>query len=228
MVGSRRHKGALDSEPASTGPLRPGQPADLSLWSDKAIQNIPLLGVTALHSLAFAVDGTADSHHLFYFQAPDCFMRLPCGAEAAALACWRTLLHPEGDHWTLINVYRAYQDVALTAATEQAVELWCQEHFLQWSALRAADAIRAELTEIVRRIELPYAEPAFGSPENTRNLRKALLSGYFMQVSKPARPWRGAVCWVKQKGRTGSPRTWTDTDSSHRSHATTVRTHRRS
>lgn len=47
-----------------------------------------------------------------------------------------------------------------------------------------ADVIRAELVEIIKRIELPYAEPAFGSKENTLNIKKALLSGYFMQVSR--------------------------------------------
>lgn len=46
-----------------------------------------------------------------------------------------------------------------------------------------ADVIRAELLEIIKRIELPYAEPAFGTQENSLNIRKALLSGYFMQVS---------------------------------------------
>lgn len=47
-----------------------------------------------------------------------------------------------------------------------------------------ADVIRAELLEIIKRIELPYAEPAFGSQENGLNIKKALLSGYFMQVSR--------------------------------------------
>lgn len=47
-----------------------------------------------------------------------------------------------------------------------------------------ADVIRAELLEIIKRIELPYAEPAFGSKENSLNIKKALLSGYFMQVSR--------------------------------------------
>lgn len=49
-----------------------------------------------------------------------------------------------------------------------------------------ADVIRAELVEIIKRIELPYAEPAFGCKENTLNIKKALLSGYFMQVSEAA------------------------------------------
>ena len=47
-----------------------------------------------------------------------------------------------------------------------------------------ADVIRAELLEIIKRIELPYTEPAFGSKENSLNIKKSLLSGYFMQVSR--------------------------------------------
>ncbi|XP_006107658.1 putative pre-mRNA-splicing factor ATP-dependent RNA helicase DHX32 [Myotis lucifugus] len=116
--------------------------------------------------------------------APSCFSHLPRGAEEAALTCWKTFLHPEGDHFTLINVYKAYQDAALSSASEHCVEKWCHERFLNCAALRMAGAVRAELVDIVRRIELPYAEPAFGSQENTLNIKKALLSGFFMQIAR--------------------------------------------
>ncbi|XP_054437658.1 putative pre-mRNA-splicing factor ATP-dependent RNA helicase DHX32 [Pteronotus mesoamericanus] len=116
--------------------------------------------------------------------APSCFLHLPRGAEEAALTCWKTFLHPEGDHFTLINIYKAYQDTTLNSASEHCVERWCQDYFLDCAALRTADAIRAELVEIIKRIELPYAEPAFGSRENTLNLKKALLSGHFMQIAR--------------------------------------------
>jgi pre-mRNA-splicing factor ATP-dependent RNA helicase DHX32 len=56
-----------------------------------------------------------------------------------------------------------------------------------------ADVIRAELLEIIKRIELPYAEPAFGSRENNLNIKKALLSGYFMQVTRAGLPAWAAV-----------------------------------
>ncbi|XP_039093848.1 putative pre-mRNA-splicing factor ATP-dependent RNA helicase DHX32 isoform X1 [Hyaena hyaena] len=114
--------------------------------------------------------------------APSCFSSPPRGAEEAALTCWKTFLHPEGDHFTLINVYKAYQDTALNSTSEHGVEKWCHDYFLNCCALRAADVIRAELLEIVKRIELPCAEPAFGSKENALNIKKALLSGYFMQA----------------------------------------------
>ncbi|KAM4837482.1 putative pre-mRNA-splicing factor ATP-dependent RNA helicase DHX32 isoform X2 [Urocitellus parryii] len=116
--------------------------------------------------------------------APSCFLHLPHGAEEAAMTCWETFLHPEGDHFTLINIYKAYQDTSLNSTSEHYVEKWCHDHFLNSSALRMADVIRAELLEIIKRIELPYAEPAFGSKENNLNIKKALLSGYFMQIAR--------------------------------------------
>ncbi|KAK2497071.1 hypothetical protein MC885_001854 [Smutsia gigantea] len=114
--------------------------------------------------------------------APNCLSHLPRGTEEAALACWKSFLHPEGDHFTLINIYKAYQDVVLNSTSERCVEKWCHDHFLNCCALRMADVIRAELLEIIKRIELPCTEPAFGSKENALNIKKALLSGYFMQA----------------------------------------------
>lgn len=116
--------------------------------------------------------------------APPCFSHLPLEAEAGAAPRWKMFLHPEGDHFTLINIYKAYQDTAQSSASEHCVETWCHDHFLSSSALRMADVIRAELVEIIKRIELPYAAPAFGSAENTLNLKKALVSGFFMQIAR--------------------------------------------
>lgn len=47
-----------------------------------------------------------------------------------------------------------------------------------------AGVIRAELVEIMKRIELPISPPDFGSEENLLSIKKALLSGYFMHVRK--------------------------------------------
>ncbi|ELK11831.1 Putative pre-mRNA-splicing factor ATP-dependent RNA helicase DHX32 [Pteropus alecto] len=74
--------------------------------------------------------------------------------------------------------------LTIAAMVTDCVEKWCQDYFLNCSALRMADVIRAELVEIIKRIELPYAEPAFGSKENALNIKKALLSGYFMQIAR--------------------------------------------
>uniref|UniRef100_A0A8C5U3E1 DEAH-box helicase 32 (putative) n=1 Tax=Malurus cyaneus samueli TaxID=2593467 RepID=A0A8C5U3E1_9PASS len=106
--------------------------------------------------------------------APSCFLHAPPGTEEIALTCWRRFSHPAGDHFTLINIFNAFK-----AATK-----WCRDYFLSCSALSMAEMIRAELVEIMKRIELPISEPDFGSEENLLSIKKALLSGYFMHIAR--------------------------------------------
>ncbi|KAF2975104.1 hypothetical protein EK904_004159, partial [Melospiza melodia maxima] len=78
-------------------------------------------------------------------------------------------------------------DEMLTIAamvTELSREQWCCECFLSCSALSLAEMIRAELVEIMKRIELPISEPDFGSEANLLSIKKALLSGYFMHIAR--------------------------------------------
>lgn len=70
--------------------------------------------------------------------------------------------------------------------TDCSNEKWCRDYFLSSSALSMAGMIRAELLEIMKRIELPISEPAFGAEGNLLSIKKALLSGYFMHVRKNA------------------------------------------
>ncbi|KAL2302698.1 hypothetical protein Nmel_010141 [Mimus melanotis] len=65
-----------------------------------------------------------------------------------------------------------------------SIEKWCRDYFLSCSALSMAEMIRAELVEIMKRIELPISEPDFGSEENLLSIKKALLSGYFMHIAR--------------------------------------------
>uniref|UniRef100_A0A3Q0QU28 Putative pre-mRNA-splicing factor ATP-dependent RNA helicase DHX32 n=1 Tax=Amphilophus citrinellus TaxID=61819 RepID=A0A3Q0QU28_AMPCI len=114
--------------------------------------------------------------------APSCFVELPAGMSCEAVQCHRKFQHPEGDHFTLINIYNAYKqnqrEQYLTA------EKWCQDYFLDHSALRTADSIRSELTDTLNRIELPISEPSFGTKTNTHSIKRALLAGFFMQIAR--------------------------------------------
>ncbi|NWZ31700.1 DQX1 helicase, partial [Asarcornis scutulata] len=119
--------------------------------------------------------------------APNCFLHAPPGTEEIALTCWRKFSHPAGDHFTLINVFNAFREAAADSTSQckyYSNEKWCRDYFLSCSALRMAEIIRAELVEIMKRIELPISEPDFGSQENVLNIKKALLSGYFMHVAR--------------------------------------------
>ncbi|MGH0152668.1 UNVERIFIED_CONTAM: hypothetical protein FKN15_062922 [Acipenser sinensis] len=111
--------------------------------------------------------------------APNCFLEPPSGSEQLALTCHMKFQHSEGDHFTLINVYNAYNQ-----SRHLNLEKWCQDYFLSHTALQTADAIRSELRDIIKRIELPISEPSFGTKSNTLNIKRALLSGYFMQIAR--------------------------------------------
>ncbi|XP_006026653.1 putative pre-mRNA-splicing factor ATP-dependent RNA helicase DHX32 [Alligator sinensis] len=117
--------------------------------------------------------------------ATNCFSRPPPGTEEIALTCWRKFSHLAGDHFTLINVFKAYKEtIANSTSQYYDVEKWCRDYFLNCSALRMAEVIRAELADIIKCIELPISKPDFGSKENILNIKKALLSGYFMQIAR--------------------------------------------
>ena len=91
-------------------------------------------------------------------------------------------------------------DPALPA--DNADEGWCRKHAVSGEALRLAGIVRAELLEVMHRIELPVSPPAFGTDANVLNIQRALISGYFLKVGRGgprgARPWGG--------GRASQPR----------------------
>ncbi|KAJ8686582.1 hypothetical protein QAD02_022376 [Eretmocerus hayati] len=72
----------------------------------------------------------------------------------------------EGDHVTLLNVYRSYQ------STTQK-KPWCQENFLQHRNLEYAVHVRKQLAELTERAKLEKVSCG----DNTENLRRALLEG---------------------------------------------------
>lgn len=108
--------------------------------------------------------------------APPCFITPPANKVEAAATHRRPLLHSDGDHMTLINVYNAYLQ-------HNEDEVWCRTNFLNASALRLAVVIRAELLEVMQRIELPVSPPAFGCQDNSTNIKRALISGFFLKVA---------------------------------------------
>ncbi|KAM6951504.1 DEAD/H (Asp-Glu-Ala-Asp/His) box polypeptide 32a [Aplochiton taeniatus] len=113
---------------------------------------------------------------------PSCFLEPLVGINHEAIQCHRKFQHPEGDYFTLINVYNAFKQSQ--RETYFSVEKWCQDYFLDHTALKTADAVRSELIDILKRIELPISEPFFGTKSNTHNIKRALLAGFFMQIAR--------------------------------------------
>lgn len=103
---------------------------------------------------------------------------------------------------TLINIYNTFMErthtsifqwkhhclkrhqvncVTLCVADNQD-EAWCAANLLSHAALRLAAIIRAELLGVMQRIELPVSPPAFGCQDNCTNIKRALISGFFLKV----------------------------------------------
>ncbi|KAM9840963.1 ATP-dependent RNA helicase DQX1 isoform 2-T2 [Aulostomus maculatus] len=113
--------------------------------------------------------------------APPCLTAEP-SREEAAVSAWRSLMHTEGDHISLINIYSAFTE-------HNQDEAWCTANFLNHAALRLAVVIRAELLEVMQRIELPVSPPAFGCQDNCTNIKRALTSGFFLKPCPVPPSW---------------------------------------
>lgn len=94
--------------------------------------------------------------------------------------------HPDGDHLTLLNVYHAFKGPDAQENPQQ----WCKDHFLNYRALQSADNVRLQLQRTMERMEIDLVSTPFEDKRYYENIRRALLSGFFMQVAKKARQGR--------------------------------------
>ncbi|KAG7014299.1 putative pre-mRNA-splicing factor ATP-dependent RNA helicase DEAH2 [Cucurbita argyrosperma subsp. argyrosperma] len=106
---------------------------------------------------------------------PNCFVR-PREAQKAADEAKARFGHIDGDHLTLLNVYHAYKQ-------NNEDQSWCYENFINHRAMKSADNVREQLVRIMARFNLKLCSTDFNSREYYVNIRKAMLSGYFMQVA---------------------------------------------
>ena len=108
---------------------------------------------------------------------PSCFIR-PRDNQKLADDAKAKFAHYDGDHLTLLNVYHTYKQ------NESNVSKWCWDNFLNQRSLKSADSVRAQLARIMARFNLPLKSGDFSKQEvYYRNIKKALVSGYFMQVA---------------------------------------------
>ena len=135
------------------------------------------------------------------FSVPQCFVRPPEARRAADEAKVQ-FAHIDGDHLTLLNVYHAFKQ-------SRDSPQWCYENFINYRSLMryeifkkkkskkfsipknchvtkikfSADNVRQQLSRIMDRFALPRRSTEFTSKEYYSNIRKALVSGFFMQVA---------------------------------------------
>jgi pre-mRNA-splicing factor ATP-dependent RNA helicase DHX15/PRP43 len=110
---------------------------------------------------------------------PQIFVR-PAAARKRADEMKALFAHPEGDHLTMLNVYHAFKGAQAQANPRQ----WCHDHFISLRALQSADNVRDQLKRIMEKNELELVSTPFQDKDYYTNIRRALVSGFFMQVAK--------------------------------------------
>lgn len=83
------------------------------------------------------------------------------------------LHHSQGDHLTLLNVYRAW-------AQHNYSKQWCKDNYIQERSMMRAQEVRKQLVTILRRYQ--YAIVSCGM--DLDRVRKALCSGFFKFTAK--------------------------------------------
>ena len=110
---------------------------------------------------------------------PQVFVR-PASQRKRADEMKNLFAHPDGDHLTLLNVYHAFKG----AEAQENPKQWCHDHFLSMRSLQSADNVRLQLLRIMERSELEMVSTPFEDKRYYENIRRALCTGFFMQVAK--------------------------------------------
>lgn len=111
---------------------------------------------------------------------PNVFLR-PVSAKKQADEAKAEFAHPDGDHLTLLNVYHAFKS---DEANEAGIRAWCRDYFLSYRSLQSADNVRKQLQRIMESNYIDLVLTPYEDKNFFDNIRKALTSGFFMQVAK--------------------------------------------
>lgn len=72
----------------------------------------------------------------------------------------------------------------LTLVTPDAEDpQWCYDNFVNYRSLKSGDNVRQQLSRIMDRFNLKRTSTEFTSKDYYINIRKALVTGFFMQVN---------------------------------------------
>jgi len=86
------------------------------------------------------------------------------------------LARREGDHLTLLHIYREWEEAGRSTA-------WCTEHFLNPRSLARAREIRGQLRKYLERYKPPGS--VFASCcEDTEALRRCIMAGFFFNAAR--------------------------------------------
>jgi ATP-dependent RNA helicase DDX35 len=103
-------------------------------------------------------------HHIF---------NQPTRQKAAAESARRKFCVYEGDHLTLLNIYKAF--IRFNKDSR-----WCQQHFLNYKGLCHAVSIREQLLKLLKRFKVPLTSCG-SDPEP---VQRCIVSGFFTNAAR--------------------------------------------
>lgn len=110
---------------------------------------------------------------------PVCFVR-PRDQTKEADEAKAQFAHVDGDHLTLLNVFHAFKQSGQSAD-------WCFENYLNYRSMKSADNVRNQLSRLCQKFNIRLCSTEFTSRHYYTNIRKAIVSGFFMQVAHKER-----------------------------------------
>ncbi|CAJ1434125.1 unnamed protein product [Effrenium voratum] len=119
----------------------------------------------------------------------------PNDAFRAANEAKARFAHMDGDHLTLLNVFHAYKQQIQDGHDPSR---FCAENFISIRAMRNAEIARDHLKKIMESIGLQMVSTDFQDKEYYPNIRRCLVSGFFMQVACLESEKRGAYSMLRE------------------------------
>merc|ERR1719321_1820149 len=110
---------------------------------------------------------------------PMVFIR-PKECQKEADDCKARFSHLDGDHLTLLNCFHAYKQHTTEGVDPGA---FCYDNYINARSMKSAENVRNQLKSTMERLELQMVSTDFHDKEYYPNIRRCLVSGYFMQVA---------------------------------------------
>lgn len=94
--------------------------------------------------------------------------------------CKDRFAHLDGDHLTLLNVFHAYKQHMADGVDPGT---FCYDNYINARGMKSAEHVRDQLKSIMTRLNLEMASSNFHDKDYYPNIRRCLVSGFFMQVA---------------------------------------------
>lgn len=80
----------------------------------------------------------------------------------------------------MLNAYHTYQ----SPEAQENLKDWCRDHFLSFEALQLADKARKDLQQTMEYERIELMSTPIEAKAYYKNIQRALLAGFFMQVAR--------------------------------------------